>query len=386
MATNLCFYRSTTPSSNLLMQEYYYYCQANGFDLTLKNVNGVTNADLGTYIGTLTDGTYTEIKIFSPCESTTNSTATDTLDLADQYALRAKLITASQGTYTTESAVADTYSATTIGNTDAYSAVNSEVGTPDAPIYVVLSAGTGSGQLTTIKSNTVSVLTVYGTFYAVPDGTTKHKILTGCKLHVVGQAQIQSATVTKTRAELGWTSMYPGITLPVINSYYAGVPGYALYTGTATSACGAATATDSALGATTNQWAGYWLVIYDATAYGYQYGQILSNTATVITLTANWGLGTPTGTGKVIRIYAREVDCLNDVKFQLWMMTNMTLANSNSTHLANLTKLIDANGALANGTAVYQTNQDLGYLAGCLATGKTYLDFVHGGVSVAIPT
>jgi hypothetical protein len=385
MSTNLCFYKSTIPSSNLLMQQYYYKCLSAGVTLTLKNVNGVSNADLGTYIGTLTDGTYTEIKIFSPCESTANSTATDTLNLANQYALRAKLITASQGTYSTESAVADTYSATTIGNTG-MAEVNALVGTPDSPIYVVLSAGTGSGQLSTIKSNTADVATIHGTFYAVPDGTTKHKILTDCKLHVVGSSQIQSATVTKTRAEIGWESMYPAITLPVINSYYAGVPGYALKTSTNTSACGAATLTDTSLSAGTTEWVGMWVVIYDATAYGYQYGQILSHSTTVATLTKSWSLGTPTGTGKVYRIYAREKDCLKDIYFQLWMQTNMTLANSNSTHLANLAKLIDANGNLANGTAVRETFQDLAYLSDCLATGKTYLDFVRGGASVAIPT
>jgi len=67
--------------------------------------------------------------------------------LANQYALRAKLLVASQGTYTTESAVADTHTATTIGVTAGFTAINSVVGTPDAPSYVVLSAGTGSGQL-----------------------------------------------------------------------------------------------------------------------------------------------------------------------------------------------------------------------------------------------
>ena len=385
MATNLIFYKSTVPSSLLLYAEYYYKCHAAGITLTAKDVNGVSNTDLGTYISGLVDATYTEIMIASACESTAQSTATDTLNLANQYDLRAKLIVASQGTYTTESAVADTHTATTIGNTAAFTAINSEVGTPDSPNYVVISTGTGNGQLSTIKSNTVDALTIYGVFYAAPDGTSKYKRLSGSKLFVVGQAQAQSATVTKTRAELGWTALYPGITLPVINSYFAGVPGYALYTGTMTSACGAATLTDSGLGATTNQYAGYYAVVYNATANGYQYGKILSNTATVITLTANWGGSTPTGTGKIWRIYARETDCLKDVYFTLYLMLSMNAVPTNSTHLANLTKLIDNNGSLANGTAYKQTLQDWTFLAYTQMIGKGYHDCLLSGVALSVP-
>jgi len=209
--------------------------------------------------------------------------------------------------------------------------------------------------------------------------------LTGSKLFVVGQAQVQSATVTKNRAELGWTAMHSGITLPVINSYYAGVPGYALYTGTMTSACGDATLTDSALGSSTNALKGYWAVVYNASTKGYQYGQILSNTATVLTMTANWGDTKPTGTGGVWRLYARERDCMRDIWLNLWLNTNLTAVATNSTQLANLTKLIDANGNLANGTACYQTFQDLAYLEEILAVGKTYLEFIKGGFTNALP-
>jgi len=387
MATyNLIFYNSTVPSSILLMEEYKYKCNANGWTLTCKDVYNITNSTLGTYIGNLTQ-IYTEIVIASACEATADSTATDTLNCANQYTLLSKLITASQGTLSSEYTNSDTgYAAHAIGLTTAGFTANALVGTPDSPIYCVITGGTGASQLSTIKSNTTTVITVYGTFYAVPSTDSDFKTLTGCKLFVVGQAQVQSATVTKNRSELGWTAMYPGITLPIINVFYAGVPGYALYTGTCTSGCGAATATDSALGATTNQWANYWVVVYDASAYGYQYGKILSNTSTVLTLTANWGNGTPTGTGKILRIYAREIDCLKDVYFTLWMMTNMTAAATNSTQMGYLTRLIDNNGSLANGTAFKQTFQDLDFLNNTvLVTGKTYLDFVHGGVTVSVP-
>lgn len=382
--TNLIFFDSTIPSSVLLKNEYYYKCNKAGATLTLKDVTGVATATLGTYIGNLT-AIYTEIMIACPCESTSQSTANGTINLTNQAALRLKLISASQGTLTAESAVADTYSATTLGNT-AMAVANALVGTPDSPIYILTTAGTGSGQLSTIKSNTVDAATIYGTFYAVPNGTTKYKIVTGSKLFVVGQAQAQSATVTKTRAELGWAALYPGITLPVINSYYAGVPGYALYTGTMTSACGDKTLTDSALGASTNQYAGYYAVIYNASTFGYQYGKIASNTATVLTLTANWPDTKGTGTGGVWRLYARERDCMRDIYLNLWLMTNLTVANSNSTQLAYLARLIDNNGKLADGTAVHQTLQDLDFLENTvLADGAKYLTFIKGGFTNALP-
>lgn len=386
MSTNICFYNSAIPSSVLLKNEAWYKNYKAGNTLTLKDTSGVNTATLTTYCGNLT-AIYTEIYIFCACESTAQSTADATLNLVNQAVLYTKLIAGSAGDVSAESAVADTYSATTLGNT-AMAEVNALVGTPDSPIYILTTAGTGgtTGQLSTIKSNTADAATIYGTFYAVPDGTTKYKLISGCKMYVVGSSQVQSATVTKTRAELGWESMYPGITLPVINSYYAGVPGYALYTGTMTSACGDATLTDSALGSSTNALAGYYAVVYNASTFGYQYGKILSNTATVLTMTANWGRTKPTGTGGVWRLYARERDCLRDVYLQLYLQTNLTVANTNSTMLANLTRLIDNNGALANGTAVYQTNQDLAFLDECLSIGKTYLDFANGGASVALPT
>ena len=385
--TNLIFYNSAKPDSVLLMAEYFYKNHVAGNTLTVKDVAGINTATLTSYCSGLVAATYTEIVIACACESTAQSTPDATLNLVNQYVLLAKLIVASQGTLSDLYENATTYTATTIGlSTISTWTLNVLAGTPSAPIHIVLAAGTGSGQLSTVKSNTIlGVATIYGTFYAVPDGTTDFKTLTGAKLFMVGQAQVQSGTVTKNRSELGWESMYPGITLPVINSYFAGVPGYALYTGTITSACGDATLTDSSLGASTDLWKGYYAVVYNASTFGYQYGKILSNTATVITLDANWGNTKPTGTGGVWRIYAREVDCLKDIYLQLWMMTNLTAVNSNSTHLANLTKLIDQNGALANATAFKQTSQDLGYLAECLAIGKDYLDYIRGTWTIMVP-
>ena len=384
MATNICFYTSTIPSSVLLMEEYKYKCNSNGDTLTLKDTAAVNTATLTTYCGNLA-AIYTEIFVACPCEASAETTPDATLNLVNQAVLYGKLISASVGTLTAESAVADTHTTTTIGNT-AMAAASALVGTPDSPIYVLTTAGTGSGQLSTIKSNTTAAVTIYGVFYAEVDQTTKYKIVTAPKLYIVGQAQVQSGTVTKNRSELGWTAMYPLITLPLINSYYAGIPGYALKTSTNTSACGAKTLTDTSLSSGTTEWVGYWVVLYDGTAYGYQYGQIHSHTTTVATLEANWPLGAPTGTGKVYRIYGNEKDCLADIYFNLWFMTNCTAAATNSTQMGYLTKLIDANGALANSTAYKQTFQDLGYLAEVLAIGKSYLNFVQGGVSIAIPT
>jgi hypothetical protein len=382
MATNIIFYNSALPDSVLIMSEYYYKNYKAGTTLTVKDVYGVNTATLTTYCSNLT-AIYTEIMIACACESTASSTPDATLNLVNQAVLYGKLVTASVGTLTAESAVADTHTTTTIGNTAAYSAINAVVGTPDTPIYVLTTAGTGSGQLSTIKSNTVDAVTIYGTFYAEVDNDTKHKIVTGSKLFIVGKAQAQTSIITKNRSELAWEAMYPDITFPVINSYFAGVPGYALFSGTSDS-FGASSLVDSALSGGASIYAGYWVVVYSHSTNSWQYRQILSNDATTLTLVGAWTNGTPTGTG-LFRIYAREVDCLKDIYFQMWMMTNMKAAHTNSTHFANLTKLIDQNGALANGTAFKQTSQDLGYLNEILAIGKTYLDYIIGGHTLANP-
>jgi hypothetical protein len=381
MATNLIFYDSSLMDSALIMAEYYYKNYHAGDTLTVKNVNGVNTGTLTSYIAGLTDATYTEIVIACACESTADTTPTDTLNLANQYALLAKLVADSQGTLSDEYLAADTHTTTTIGKTGIWD-VSEVVGTPNAPIYAVLTGGTGSGQLSTIKSNTADAATIYGVFYAEPDGTTNFKTLAGSKLFVVGQAQTLG-TVTQNRSELGWTAMYPLITMPVINSYFAGLPGQYLFTGTADS-FGAKTLVDSALGASTNLWQHYWVVVYDATTFGYQYGQIASNDATTLTLENNWTDGTPTGT-PTFRIFAREKDCLRDIYLQMWIATNMMLVHTSSTHLANLTKAIDVNGALANGTAFKQTLQDYAYVDEICAVGKTYLDFIKGGHTVYVP-
>lgn len=384
MATNLIFYDSSLADSVVLMSEYYYKNYMAGNTLTVKDVNGLSNSTLGTYIGNLVDATYTEIFIASACEATADTTATDTLNLANQYSLIAKLIADSQGTLSDVYENADVVSATTIGLTTNTWTVNEHVGTPDSPKYVVITGGTGASQLSTIKSNTATTITIYGTFYAVPSSDSDFKILTGSKLFVVGTAQAQSATVTKKRAELGWEAMYPDLTIPLVNYYFAGVPGYAAFEGVSDS-FGAATLVDSALGASTNQWAGYFVVVYDATAYHWQYGEILSNNSTTLTLTANWGDGTPTGT-PTYRIFAREEDCLKDVYLLCYIMTNMKNITSSSTTLANWTKLIDLNGALANGTAYTKTLQDLDYLNNTvLADGAKYVDWINGEASVAVP-
>lgn len=160
--------------------------------------------------------------------------------------------------------------------------------------YVVrITAGTGAGQERTIVSNTVganAVLTVATPWAVVPDATSQYLLLTGRFYVFIGGAggpgmkywdlatNTWSAALTMTGAPA----------TPGTDCKLRSTPGLIGQFATGTATAGAAsTLTSSAKTWTVNQWANAQVRITAGTGAG-QVRTIASNTATALTVTANW--------------------------------------------------------------------------------------------------
>ena len=379
----LILYTNLTADSLLAAAQHYTYCQANGYTPTLKNLAAIATGDIDTYLSTLTAATYDKIFVDCPCDG---PVGTATISTAQQYTLRTLLKVASQGTLSTVITNPDTHTSTTIGLTGQGWTVNSLTG---ALIYI--SAGTGAGQIATIKSNTATVATIWGSAFATtPDGsTTAVYTITGCALYMCGTAHTTTAyKAIASITELAWTAVYPNNSIPLIGSFLGGEPGYALYAGTA-SAIGASTLTDSAASSnwTSNCYAGMYVQIYSASTNSYQYALIASNTTTVLTLTLidtthYWSrLLVPTGT-PAYKIVNQPADVFNDEYSKVYIMTYLTNL-TNSGVLATYKDIIDSNYSLPTLSSKMSPTQNIKYVQGTiLPMGKVIFDSLVAGAAL----
>jgi hypothetical protein len=334
--TVLLIYSSAVTESLVAAFEVLHKNTLAGNTVVLYDAKGVTNANIAIYIAAIVAATYDEIWVTAPCDSTADTTAVGTLNLADQYALRASLKVASQGTLGSAQDAATTHTATTIGLSTASPAyvVNAYIGD-----HVFIYAGTGIGQIAEIKSNTATVLTIRGTFYAVPDGTSGYKIITGMKLYLCGLAHTDSLVV-KGVTEIAHAHLYPNNPAPIICGLLGGTACYSVYSSTACASIGATSITDSATPFTAHALIGKYVQIYSATTNGWQYGLITENTTSVITLAGGWNLKlTPTGTPAY-----KVVDSLNfvfrDLYIRYYVLTYLTDLTSGPV-LAEYKKMFD---------------------------------------------
>lgn len=380
MATeaNLIIYTSASVDSLLAAAAHIQYCNNGGHSYTLKDVAAVVTGDIDTWIGTLSATTYDNIYIDCPCDG---AAATASISTTQQYDLYAKLKTASKGTLGDEVSNATTATASTIGDSGETYVANAW-----ANKWVYLTGGTGSGQLATVKSNSTTVFTIWGTFATTPDTSTDYKTLTGMKMHMCGTAHTTTArTSIKNITELAWDAVYPNNTIPLILSYRAGTPGYSVISGT-TSSIAAGSATDSGASFATNAYAGMYVVEYDASTYPYQYTKIASNTGTALTgtlvdTTHYWHRkNTPTGT-PTYKIVNSLSDVLNDKYIKYYVLTYLTDL-TDSTVLAEYKRMIDTNGSLNEMPAGRGPVQDVAYIQGTvLPTGKILMDALYAAIS-----
>jgi len=377
----LILYTSATHSSLLAAAAHLTYCSANGYTATLKDVKAIATGDLDTYLGTLTAATYDKIFVDCPCDG---PVGTATISTAQQYTLRTLLKVASQGTLSTVITNPDTHTSTTIGLTGQGWTVNSLTG---ALIYI--SAGTGAGQIATIKSNTATVATIWGSAFATtPDGsTTAVYTITGCALYMCGTAHTTTAASSVISIpELAWTAVYPNNSIPLIMSYQAGLPGYALYTSTSTTLA-AGSLTCSTASWSTDAYAGMYVQIYSASTNSYQYAKITSNTSTVLTLTlmtatTYWSRGlTPTGNA-IFKIVNQLSDVFNDEYSKVYIMTYLTDL-TNSGVLATYKDIMDSNYSLPTLSSKMAPMQDIKFVQNTmLVQGKVIFDSLVAGAAL----
>lgn len=379
MATNLLIYSTATADALVAAMTVLKKNAENAASLELMNITAIATGDVDTLITDLVAATYDNIYISAPCEAASSSTAAGTINCTQQMALRAKLKVASQGTLSDEFTTADTFSATTIGATAAGWTASELIGE-----HVILTAHTGADQISEIKDNTTEVITIRGTFFAVPDATTDFKTITGMKLFLYGKTHTDS-TLTKNAAQLAWNSLYPGIGYNVLASALGGnLAGYSIVSDTC-SAIGATSLTDSDAPFVASALIGKYVQIYSATTNGYQYGLITANSTTVLTIAGGWNLGlTPTGTPAY-----KVVDSLpmvfRDLYVKYYVNTYMSDPTTSGCR-AEFIRLVDVAGG--NATAFATTGHvatpvgDWDYFAGSvLSKGKIIFDALVKGVS-----
>ncbi len=377
----LIIYNSALATSLLAAAAHIMYANAGGHAYTLKDSYGVSDGDLTTYCGTtLVDATYDDIFLDCVCDGAAATSAISTLH---QYLLYTKLKVASRGSLSAEITNATTATGTTLGDSGETWTVNAYTNA-----WLYLMGGTGTEQIATIKSNTSTVATIWGAAFATtPSTDTDFKILTGMSMHMCGLAHTTTAASSVISIpELAWTAVYPNNSIPLIMSYQAGLPGYALYTSTSTTLA-AGSLTCSTASWSTDAWAGMYVQIYSASTNSYQYAKITSNTSTVLTLTlmtatTYWSRGlTPTGNA-IFKIVNQLSDVFNDEYSKVYIITYLTNL-TNSATLATYQSMIDKNLSLPTLSSKHASVQDIKYVQNTvLIQGRTIFDSLVAGAAL----
>ncbi len=278
---------------------------------TAYNTSGVSKADLSTWVGTLTAGTYDNIYIM--CDRNTHATgAAGKLDYDDLTALRLKLKTPSQliaATYTGTATAGASFSITlAVGS----SAVNDFYN----GYWIEITAGTDIGDVAYCYDYTGSsraLVPADADWATNPDNTSVYKIgaVAGFKHWFANDT-----TTNETQALLAWRHVYANNTEPLWLKYI-GLGGFAQSSGTA-QAVAAGTITLAASNATGDRATGHTTNDYYNNMYVYVYSSTLGKGAyrkitdyvgatQVATLESNWTV-TPTGT-VIYRVVETEAEC-----------------------------------------------------------------------------
>lgn len=279
MAKQTVFFNKSNVSSMIAAAVYANMYPASS-DNVLKDLDAITTGNITTYVGGLTADSYDAI--YLGCENGVVA-ATGKLSKTQCGTLYLCLKTANRGTVLDTVDNTDIFSVVTIGKTGEGWTVNQWAGK-----WVYIYAGTGSGQLAKIVSNTATTLTIGSNFDVTPDATSDMKIIdTDMKMYEAGN----TASGLSAGARM-WDTLYPGVTQPLL-VYRVCNDKFAVLKATADSV-GNNTLTDT--GAFTGlTLTGYYVYIYSSTLGKHQVRQILSHTDNALTLTANWTVN-PTGT------------------------------------------------------------------------------------------
>ena len=327
MSNILVFYSASDAAALSLAYATYKKHTDDGDTVTLKDVSALTEANIDTYIGTLTDATYDKAYFMTPGTGSTGYVTS-----LNKYTLRAKMKSAAQGT---DGATIDnitTHTTTQVGDSAMTWTVNEHVGK-----YVYLNGGTGANQIAYIQSNSATVLTLGDTLTTDPDTTTDIAIIEDMEYY---SPYVVSAT-TGANMKAGWDYLYSTNSRPVPYIFHVQSDKFASESGTST-AVAATTLTDTAKTWTVNAYAGMYVQLGTGTTFGHQYGYIASNTATVLTITG-WinrtAKGTPTGT-PTYKIVNTLGEVFHDEIIKLYILTYFRVLTSSSV-LAAFKNVID---------------------------------------------
>ena len=364
MSNILVFYSTADAASLSLAYATYKKYTDDGDTVTLKDVAGLTEANINTYIGTLSATTYAAAYFMTPGTGSTGYVTT-----ANKYNLRAKMTTAAQGTDGTTIENITTHTTTQVGDSGESWTVDEHIGK-----YVYLNGGTGASQIAYIQSNTSTVLTLGDTLTTDPDTTTDIAIIEDLTYY---SPYVVSAT-TGANMKAGWDYLYSTNSRPVPYVFHVQSDKFASDSGTST-AVAATTMTDTAKTWTVNAYAGMYVQLGTGTTFGHQYGRIVSNTATVLTITG-WmnktGKGTPTGT-PTYKIVNTLGEVFHDLIIPLYIVTYLRVL-SNSSVLEAWKNIIDRTDGDTTRPAGVPLIQDQDYIFGTMVPiGSNIFDYQY---------
>ena len=321
MAKRLIIYNSGGTASQIIAANLAY---GKHHDVTLKDVSGVSSANITTYIGTLTSDYYTDI--FIAC--TTQASAAASLLTYDQVAsLRAKMVAGSKGVTVRTGTCQANATVTNIifdsgasGDDDAYNGMYVETAGTTASLKHI-SDYTGSSKTAVVTTTTTAITT-----------TETFTVYTNDHIFEVGNTETATG---KTAAFRMWETLYPLTSAPLLVTYVGGYK-YAYASGTAASATTAgeltlaSTCANGDINTTTEHttvddlYNNKYVYVYSSTLGSWQYAKITNYVAStqIITLDAAFPI-TPTGT-VVYRIVDGESEVRNDRAIEIYALTRWT--------------------------------------------------------------
>jgi len=328
-------------------------------DATIKDVNGVTTADITTYIGTLTDAYYHAI--FICCTTQAADPTSGALMFNHVASLRAKMAAGYEGTVVdsgtcqanatvTEIVLATTASA----SNDTYNGMFIET-TGTTAVLRYISDYVGNTRACTTTTTTTAIAT-----------TETYEVYTNDYIYEFGNTNAVSG---KTAVLQAWDVLYPDAQYPLVNHYIGGYL-FAWNAGTAQAAAAGTITLAATISAgdrstqtqhdTDDFYNDMYVYIYSGTLGVAQIAKIsdYNGTTKVATLSANWGI-TPTGT-IVYRVIDNTSEALYDRAAEVMIKTYMYDIDSAGAMAINK-RLIDLYGSLTI-TGTDEPTQDLKYL------------------------
>ena len=305
-----------------------------GTDVEIKDIDGITTGNIDTYLAGLSDNSFD--KIIVACENEV-AAATGKLTKTQLGTLYDKLKTANLPTAIDSKENSDQNAATTIGKTGAGWTVDEHIGR-----WVLITGGTGAGQLAKITDNTADTLTIGSDWDTTPDTDSDFSIIDpdddGQDPSVdLDLREVGNTVGTKSNCVRVWDDLYPGITPPQV-IFTIGDTRSSVARADADSV-GNNTLTDSGAFASVD-YEDYYVFIYSSTLGKFQIRQIESHTDDVLTLAYNWDTN-PTGT-ITYRIYDDGLQVGYEKFFEVYITSYLSDLTDGEV-IDEWTKILDMN-------------------------------------------